>query len=228
MAIFEMRDTAFAAVLMDRNRETLALAAQMKFDPAWNKTPLILLDFDEALPEEKAALFHKRLTKPFKRAALQSLLLDLTGVQKAARPITTPVGQSPLAQEIPLRILLTEDNHINQKVGLALLKRLGYGADIANNGLEALDAVVRQPYDLVLLDIQMPVMDGVEAAQAMRKKLKEKCPHLVAVTANVFAGAREEYLSKGFNDYLGKPLLPDALRQMVLRAAESLSPPPPS
>ncbi len=87
---------------------------------------------------------------------------------------------------------------------------------------------MRQSYDLVLLDIQMPEMDGVESAQAMRKKLKEKCPHLVAVTANVFAGAREEYLSKGFNDYLSKPLLPDSLRQMILRAATSISPPPPS
>ncbi|MCE0497717.1 MAG: ATP-binding protein [Methylacidiphilales bacterium] len=228
MAIFEMQDTAFTAVLMDRNSATLTLAAQMKFDPAWTKIPRILFDFDEPLPEEKAPLFHNRLTKPFKRTALQSLLLDLTGTPKTARRITTPIGQVPLAQKIPLRILLAEDNHINQKVGLALLKRLGYQADIAVNGLEAFDAVVRQPYDLVLLDIQMPEMDGVEAAQSMHKKLKEKCPYLVAVTANVFAGAREEYLSKGFNDYLGKPLLPDNLRQMILRAAASLSPPPTS
>ncbi len=119
MTIFEMRDTSFTAVLMDLDSATSTLAAQMKFDPAWTKIPRILLDFDEPLPEEKAALFHNRLIKPFKRTALQSLLLDLTGVQKAARPIVTPISQMPLSQKFPLRILLAEDNHINQKVGLA-------------------------------------------------------------------------------------------------------------
>ncbi|HUB68358.1 MAG TPA: ATP-binding protein [Candidatus Methylacidiphilales bacterium] len=228
MAVIEMRDTTFAAVLMDNNSETMALAAQMKFDPAWNKIPRVLLDFEESLPPEKASLYPKRLAKPFKRLALHALLLELTGVQKVAKPVSAPASPAPLAQKIPLRILLAEDNHINQKVGLALLKRLGYSADIANNGREALEAVMRDRYDLVLLDIQMPEMDGIEAAQAMREKLKEKCPHLIAVTANVFAGAREEYLSKGFNDYLGKPLLPETLRQTVVRAAESLSSRPPA
>ena len=119
-----------------------------------------------------------------------------------------------------MRILLAEDNRINQKVGLALLSRLGYKADVADNGLEALNAALKTSYDLVLLDIQMPEMDGVEAAQAMRKKLGDKCPMLAAVTANAFPGAREEYLSKGFDDYLSKPLMPDLLRQLIARAGK--------
>jgi CheY-like chemotaxis protein len=129
-----------------------------------------------------------------------------------------------MAEKLPLRILLAEDNRINQKVGLALLSRLGYRADVAANGIEALNSVLRQPYDLVLLDIQMPEMDGVEAAHEMRKKLGNKCPRLAALTANAFPGAREEYLAQGFDDYLSKPLLPDALRQLIGRVTESAGP----
>jgi CheY-like chemotaxis protein len=129
-----------------------------------------------------------------------------------------------MSDKLPLRILLAEDNHINQKVGLALLARLGYRADVAATGLEALESVIRQPYDLVLLDIQMPEMDGIEAAQAIRKKLADRCPILVALTANAFHGAREEYLAKGFDDYLSKPILPPALRQLIIRVGKNLSP----
>jgi CheY-like chemotaxis protein len=108
-------------------------------------------------------------------------------------------------------------------VGLALLARLGYRADVAGNGLEALESVARQPYDLVLLDIQMPEMDGIEAAQAIRKKLGERCPVLVALTANAFHGAREEYLAQGFDDYLSKPILPPALRQLITRVGKKVA-----
>ena len=124
---------------------------------------------------------------------------------------------------MPLRILLAEDNHINQKVGLALLARLGYRADVAANGLEAVESVTRQTYDLVLLDIQMPEMDGIEAVQAIRKKLSGRCPVLVALTANAFHGAREEYLAMGFDDYLSKPILPPALRQLIMRVGKNLA-----
>jgi CheY-like chemotaxis protein len=137
-----------------------------------------------------------------------------------AQKITGPLSKARLSDKLPLRILLAEDNRINQKVGLALLSRLGYRADVASNGLEALNAVLREHYDVVLLDIQMPEMDGIEAAQAMRKKLGTQCPKLAAVTANAFPGAREEYLAKGFDDYLSKPLLPDALSDLISRLAK--------
>jgi len=216
MEVLEMKQGAFAAVLMDHNDTTVALASQMQFDPDWNRVPKILLDFGEELTDEQAALFAKRLTKPVKRTQLQAVLLELTGGTPASARITGPLGL-PLAEKMPLRILLAEDNRINQKVGLALLSRLGYKADVASNGLEALNAVQQKNYDIVLLDIQMPEMDGVESAQAMRKKLGDQCPLLAAVTANAFPGAREEYLAKGFDDYLSKPLLPEPLRQLITR-----------
>src|SRR6202044_3222182 len=163
--------------------------------------------------------------KPFKRSHLLATLTEMTGGKPAQPQISGILGLSPLSDQFPLRILLAEDNPINQKVGLALLARLGYRANVAANGLEALQAVVRQPYDLVLLDIQMPEMDGVEAAQAMRKKLGDACPYLVAVTANAFHGAREEYLAQGFDDYLSKPVLPPALRQLITRVGKNVARP---
>jgi len=224
MTLMKMAETDLTAVLMDRDGDTVALAAQMQFDPDWNSVPRVLLDFGEPLPDERAGLFAKRLTKPVKRSHLLAILIELSGGQPALPRITGPLGLPPLAGKLPLRILLAEDNYINQKVCLALLARLGYRADVAATGLEALESVMRQPYDLVLLDIQMPEMDGIEAAQAMRKKLNDRCPLLVALTANAFHGAREEYLAKGFDDYLSKPILPPALRQLITRVGKNLSP----
>jgi len=223
MTLMEMTETELTAVLMDRNEETVALAAQMQFDPDWNKVPRVLFDFDEPLEGERASLFAKRLTKPVKRSHLLAILIEMTGGQPAVRRITGPLGLPPLAEKMPLRILLAEDNHINQKVGLALLARLGYRADVAANGLEAVESVTRQTYDLVLLDIQMPEMDGIEAVQAIRKKLSGRCPVLVALTANAFHGAREEYLAMGFDDYLSKPILPPSLRQLIMRVGKNLA-----
>jgi signal transduction histidine kinase/CheY-like chemotaxis protein len=224
MTLMKMGESNVTAVLMDRDEDTVTLAAQMQFDPDWNSIPRVLFDFNEPLAEERVKLFAKRLTKPVKRSHLLAILIEMTGGQPALPRITGPLGAlPPLADKLPLRILLAEDNHINQKVGLALLARLGYRADVAANGREALESATRQPYDLVLLDIQMPEMDGIEAAQAIRKKLNSKCPMLVALTANAFHGAREEYLAQGFDDYLSKPILPPALRQLITRVGKHLS-----
>ena len=227
MAVLEMKKGSYSAVILDRDSTSVALAAQMQFDPDWNAVPRILFDFGETLPADHASLFVRRLTKPVKRAQFQAMLYELFGAKSpeaapsydSSKPATVPIG-IPMADKLPMRILLAEDNRINQKVGLALLSRLGYTADVASNGLEALNATLRQSYDVVLLDIQMPEMDGVEAAQAMRKKLGAQCPVLAAVTANAFPGAREEYLSKGFDDYLSKPLLPEPLRHLLSRLAK--------
>jgi signal transduction histidine kinase/CheY-like chemotaxis protein len=220
LLILQPPSARFAAVIFDRGPETLKLVRQMQADAQWHDVPRILLDFDEPLAEDESALFAKRLAKPFKRTHLLAFLLQCTGssVSQVASRITAPIHQPKLSQRLPLRILLAEDNHINQKVAVALLARFGYRADVAGNGLEALESVVRQPYDLVFLDIQMPEMDGIEAAQAMRRKLRDQCPKLVALTANAFPGAREEYLSKGFDEYLSKPLASDVLRDILIRA----------
>jgi signal transduction histidine kinase/CheY-like chemotaxis protein len=206
---------ACTAVLLDREADAIGLASRMQLEPVWNALPRILLDFDEPLTDAESSLFAKHLLKPLKRSHLAATLRDLTGTSeelKVKRVATQPL----MAITHPLRVLLAEDNFINQKVAVALLGRLGYRCDVAANGVEAVDAVMRQPYDLVLLDIQMPEMDGVEACQEIQRKLKGRRPRLVALTANAFAGAREQYLAQGFDDYLSKPLLPETLVRVLM------------
>jgi CheY-like chemotaxis protein len=116
-----------------------------------------------------------------------------------------------LAAQRPLSILLAEDNVINQKVAVRLLERMGYRPDVASNGFEALEAVHRQHYDVVLMDVQMPEMDGLEAARRITSELgATDRPRLIALTANVLKGDRQTCLEAGMDDYLAKPL--DLLR----------------
>jgi CheY-like chemotaxis protein/HPt (histidine-containing phosphotransfer) domain-containing protein len=112
-----------------------------------------------------------------------------------------------MGQRCPLRILLAEDNATNQKLALRLLERMGYQADVAANGLEALAALKRQSYDVVLMDVQMPEMDGLEATRTLRRELPEaQQPRVIAMTANAMQGDRERCLAAGMNDYVGKPI----------------------
>ncbi|MBI5054006.1 MAG: response regulator, partial [Chloroflexi bacterium] len=112
-----------------------------------------------------------------------------------------------MAQRSPLRILLVEDNMVNQKLAKAMLERLGYRADVAGNGHEALSALRRQGYDVVLMDVQMPGMDGLEATRCIRQEFDSATqPRIVAMTANAMQGDREECLQAGMDDYISKPI----------------------
>jgi CheY-like chemotaxis protein len=107
----------------------------------------------------------------------------------------------------PLHILLAEDNLVNQKVALRILERMGYRADVAVNGLEVLESLQRQQYDVVLMDVQMPNMDGVEATQQIRDIWPpEQQPTIIAMTANALTGDREKYLESGMDNYISKPV----------------------
>jgi CheY-like chemotaxis protein len=112
----------------------------------------------------------------------------------------------PLAAEHPLRILLAEDNRVNQKVALRLLERLGYTPDLAENGAEVLAALDRTAYDVVLMDVQMPGIDGLEATRRIRAATSRPQPRVVALTANVLAGEREACREAGMDDYVSKPI----------------------
>jgi CheY-like chemotaxis protein len=112
-----------------------------------------------------------------------------------------------MAARHPLRILLAEDNAVNQKLALRLLAQMGYRADVAGNGLEAIQAVDRQPYDVILMDVQMPEMDGLEATrQICARWPREQRPRIIAMTANAMQGDRELCLEAGMDHYLSKPI----------------------
>lgn len=129
---------------------------------------------------------------------------------RADEPRTRPPRRNqvtPIADAHPLRILLAEDNPVNQKVAMHLLRKLGYRADVASNGQETLEAVERQPYDVILLDVQMPVMDGLTAARELSKRLPEgRRPYLIAQTAGVMPDERSACTRAGIQGFLGKPI----------------------
>jgi CheY-like chemotaxis protein len=131
-------------------------------------------------------------------------------------PVAALAQTTPRAAPSRAKILVVEDNLINQKVAVHLLSRLGYSSDIAANGAEAIDMVQRHLYDLVLMDCQMPVMDGFEATRAIRK-MEASTVHLpvVALSASVLAGQRAKCLAAGMDDYLAKPIRKDALHAML-------------
>jgi signal transduction histidine kinase/DNA-binding NarL/FixJ family response regulator len=126
----------------------------------------------------------------------------LVGNDTSNRQILTP----QLAAQLPLRILLAEDNLVNQKVALQILEQMGYRPDVARNGLEVLAALHRQDYDVVLMDVQMPQMDGLAATRRICQEWPTARPRIIAMTANAMQGDREECLHSGMDDYLSKPI----------------------
>ena len=138
----------------------------------------------------------------------------------AVRPPTPTKPAAPAEDAPKLRILLAEDNMVNQKVAQKMLARLGFRADVAGNGLEAVEALQRQDYDVILMDIQMPDLDGVGATQRIRAEFPpEKQPHIIALTANAMTGDRERFLAAGMDAYLSKPVQVDGLERELLKAA---------
>ena len=139
------------------------------------------------------------LNKPLKQSTLFDALASLFPGTTAPVPrqATAPVVDAGLAERVPLRILLAEDNAVNQKLALRILAQMGYRADVAGNGLEAIQAVERQTYDVILMDVQMPEMDGLEASrQICRRWPAGKRPRIVAMTANAMQGDREMCLAR--------------------------------
>jgi CheY-like chemotaxis protein/HPt (histidine-containing phosphotransfer) domain-containing protein len=166
--------------------------------------------------------------KPIKPAQLLRVLIEALGGPPSERAPSSASEFGPaLAEQLPLRILVAEDNAVNQKVMARMLERLGYRSDVAANGLEVLDSLERQHYDLVLMDVQMPEMDGIEAARRIfQRRDRHEAPRLIAMTANAMPGDRELALSVGMEGYLTKPIDVVTLRQALLGLADRPPPPP--
>jgi PAS domain S-box-containing protein len=219
----------------------VSLARALRPLPAGAGLPLILftsLGRREARAEDEgfAAYLHKPIKPSQLFDALSSVLSDQP-IHVAARGATTAELDPELAARHPLRILLAEDNVVNQKVALRLLAQMGYRADVAANGLEAIEAVARQTYDVVLMDVQMPEMDGFEASREINRRFRSGRPRIVAMTANAMQGDRELCVAAGMDDYVAKPIrieeLVGALRRVpphreapTRTGASSVSPDP--
>lgn len=158
---------------------------------------------------DNANIFSAYLTKPIKQSQLFDTLVGLfVQVDEEERNKTTDrfKPDPQMASRHPLRVLLAEDNAVNQKLTIRLLEQMGYRTDVASNGLEAIQAVERQPYDVILMDVQMPEMDGLEATRSIRNLNHLKQPYIIGLTANAMQGDREMCLNAGMNNYIAKPV----------------------
>ncbi|HEX6020074.1 MAG TPA: response regulator, partial [Burkholderiaceae bacterium] len=169
-------------------------------------------------------LFAAYLAKPLHQSQLFDTLVGLLSqapVVAKATSASRPSIDGQMAQRHPLRILLAEDNLVNQKLALRLLQQMGYRADVASNGIEAIESVARQAYDVVLMDVQMPEMDGLEASRRIvaRWPGTAQRPRIVAMTANAMQGDREACLAAGMDDYLTKPIRVEALVRALSQVA---------
>jgi CheY-like chemotaxis protein/HPt (histidine-containing phosphotransfer) domain-containing protein len=211
-----------------------SLVRELRKTPRLQHLPVVLLGKmgdrgPVAIDMPRAAYLHK----PIQPALLQSALIQVRSGAKPDARKALPASRldNSMAAKLPLRILLTDDNVINQKVALRLLQQLGYKADTANNGLEAIRALERQPYDIILMDVQMPEMDGLEATRRIRQRQQAASPSphfgqpiaIIAMTANAMQGDREKCLSAGMDDYLPKPIRPEGLQTALQRNAARLA-----
>jgi len=170
-----------------------------------------------------AGYFDAMIEKPVRQHELADCLMRVY----SARPQSMAVAESSpsrshSAKTASLRILLAEDNRVNQQFAVAMLEKDGHKVDVANNGLYAVEAVLREDYDVILMDIQMPELDGIGAMSQIRALPKPKCDiPIVAMTANAMHGARAEYLSAGMDEYISKPVRPETLRAVLERLTGS-------
>lgn len=171
---------------------------------------------------EAQSLFQGVLSKPIHHSQLQVVIGDVLNRKCGQTSAAAGPGRridSQLGEQYALRILLAEDHLVNQKVALRVLRQMGYRADVANNGLEALETLRREPYDVVLMDVQMPEMDGLEASGHIREEWADRPrPIIVAMTANAMEGDRDRCLKAGMDLYLSKPIRINELEDSLIEA----------
>ncbi len=211
----------------------ITLGTQLKANSATNKIPLILLTATNQRDEVERAInlgFSGYLAKPIKASRLFDSIMNILGSQLDLENfkdykikqnlLTTEIQQSPSTTKFKLRLLLAENNLVNQKVALKQLRNLGYDADVAANGEEVLQLIETVPYDLILMDCQMPILDGLETTREIRRRpdrfFASRCqPIVVAMTANAMKEDEQNCRDAGMDDYVSKPVRKDKLTMVL-------------
>lgn len=201
------------------------LARAIRALPVGKSLPLALLSSlgrREAHIEgtDFVAFLHKPLKPSQLFDALVGIFAETLTEEKATALPERPRFDPDMGKRHPLRILLAEDNLVNQKVALRILEQSGYRADIASNGKETLESIARQEYDVILMDVQMPEMDGLEATRKILERWPKKSerPHIIAMTADAMESDRQLCLEAGMDDYVAKPIRVPELMETLSKA----------
>jgi signal transduction histidine kinase/CheY-like chemotaxis protein len=230
------RGTPFDAAIFDYHmpgRDGVQLALETRRVPGREALPLILFSSSDPAQETVGGkgLFAVRITKPLRQSMLFEALVEaLVGgrsVQSVKPQKLTSTEQERLRRS-QVRLLVAEDNQINLRLITLMLQKFGYRADVAANGVEALQAMQRQAYDIILMDVQMPEMDGMEATRRIRQEKNAPQPYIIAVTANVLDDDRRQYMAAGMDAFLAKPYMPDELNTVLSAAMDNMGLPIPS
>ena len=192
----------------------IALEKRVRFTAHGKSVPIIILSTSHF--ESSKAKSHHHFTSfvnnPLKISNLRHNIRTLVLPENKAKHYRAILEKETeaLGEKLPLKILIAEDHPINQRLVLFLLKKQGYQADAVSNGQEAIEAVEQQHYDILFMDVQMPILDGLEATRRIVKKYPKYPvrPVIIAMTANAMIGDREDCLAAGMDDYLSKPLKP--------------------
>ncbi|MEH1827070.1 MAG: PAS domain S-box protein [Nostoc sp.] len=215
--------TQFDIAILDMQMpemDGITLARQIRKQSSCQNLPLVImtsLGKVETSSDFNDVQFAASLSKPIKQSQLYDVITRLLGNQPIAASVSHfPLVDRHLAHRLPLRILLAEDTIVNQKVALLMLQKIGYGADVVTNGLEAIAALQKQPYDVVLMDVNMPEMDGLETTRRIYQEWRVGFrPYIIAITANAMRGDRQICLAAGMDDYLSKPIQLPELAQAL-------------
>jgi PAS domain S-box-containing protein len=203
------RDNDFHAVIIDTSKDDIVPIIAERLNRCKQLPFIALIAPGQKVPPN---LFQAVLVKPLKPAKLFSALQDALEKRDASEPIETPETEKCQG---PLRILLAEDSLSNQKVTLEMMKKLGYRADAVVNGQEVLEALERQPYDIIFMDVKMPVMNGIEATRKIRERWPKSGPKIIAVTAYALASDKEKCLSAGMDGCIPKPVQKEDLAKVL-------------
>jgi PAS domain S-box-containing protein len=197
----------------------MELASIIKEKSSFQHIPLLLLTslgYNEPLPDGQT-LFYQQINKPIKISVLGDVMVKaITGSRSTVKTKIIPDQLQHLAEDYPMNILIAEDNAINQKLIVKVFSIMGYKPDVVANGLEVLEALQRQTYDIIFMDIQMPEMDGLQATRVIINQWTDLRPYIVAMTANAMPGDREICLNAGMNDYLSKPIKIEVIQQLLI------------
>jgi signal transduction histidine kinase/DNA-binding response OmpR family regulator len=222
LRIIESEDAYFDLGILDMQASGLngiELAQTIREIPFKGDMPFILVSSVGKVNDLPKGLFDAQLSKPVKLTDLFELVLSVMSENRNRKKnVADHSVDKKLSDKLPLRILLAEDNFTNQELVVTLMRKMGYTIDAVDNGRKAVEIMEHNSYDIILMDVQMPVMNGIEATEAIIEKYPEnERPYIIAITANAMPGDRERFLESGMVDYLSKPIRFKDVQDVLIR-----------